>query len=257
MLTLRKVEIQFFTKTAATNSISMANPSSDPATEKTSPAVTTTTPTGSSPKTGAVHPNRRRIIKAAPPKTTEAAGSGRGTPTNAAYSYATDDDSDDGKKKKHHGHHHHHDDDDEEDDKTKRLKNIEKRGKALREKELQERRKSGPAASNLETADASANPFSRFKSIFSVEPQFPEHKRSLVEVNNTSGSSNNDNKDGDEPEEKRLKPSDDDDNESPTSSNNKHSGTGGLESLFSSKAFWATVVVAVGVAFVLQRGRKK
>lgn len=234
----------------------MANPSSDPAAEP-STAVTATAQNGSSPKMGAVHPNRRRIIKAAPPKTPEAGAGGSETSMTGAYAYAKDDDLEDEKKKKHHGHNHHVDG--EEDDKTKRLKTIEKRGKALREKELQERRKSGPAASN-ETADASANPFSRFKSIFSVEPQFPEHKRSLVEVNNSSGSSGTKEKDGGEPEEKRLKPSDDDDNnddEQPTSSEN--GGTGGLESLFSSKAFWTTAAVAVvvGVALVLQRGRKK
>ena len=221
----------------------MANPSSDPATEP-STAATTTDQSGSSPKMGAVHPNRRRIIKAAPPKATEAV-SGKGA--TGAFTYATDDDSEDEKKKKHHGHSHHHNDD-MEDDKTKRLKNIEKRGKALREKELQERRKSGPAASN-DAADASANPFSRFKSIFSVEPQFPEHKRSLMDKE----------KDSDEPEEKRLKPSSDGhdaDDGRPTSSK---TFTGRLESLLSSKSFWVTaaVAVAVGVALALQRGRKK
>ena len=132
----------------------------------------------------------------------------------------------------------------------------------LREKELQERRKTKEAP---ETASASANPFSRFKSIFSVEPQFPEHKRSLEQ----GAEDDDDDPDGvnGPPEEKRLKPSDpnstieddDDDDHAASANNNKGKDGGGPGAFFSSKMVWvaAAAAVAVGVALALQRGRKK
>lgn len=202
-----------------------------------------------------VNPNRRRIIKAASPKVPADDVGMNGT----AYAYPSpsangvnlnkkinDDDDIEDRKKKKKGHKHDANPIVEDKEETaeswrqERQKASEKRAKALREKELQERRKK----SSSQTADATANPFSRFLSVFSVETKHPEHKRSL------------ETEPGDDdlkgPSEKRLKPSDEPDYD--------REGKGDAPSgLFHSRAFWITAAVAVcaGVAFALQRGRKK
>lgn len=260
----------------------MANPSDASVTKDTANDVVIL---GSSPKStdGGIHPNRRRIIKAAPPKGGEGVGATALTASSPAAaaksrsnSTADDKDDDQNKNKKQFdpnpmltsvGQ-------DDTTDETavawqqERFKTTEKRAKALREKELAHRRATPtPAAS----ADANANPFSRFKSIFSVEPQFPEHKRTYEKVVTAAkGSSSNNNNgnggsgedfDDDEsaiyaPEEKRLKPSEDDDNEG---ANRASPSKGSSSGAPSTTIYWVTAaaVVAIGVAFVLQRGRKK
>jgi len=196
----------------------------------------TTTPAGASGVTA------RRIVKAATPKASE------GGTNDGAFSYPGPDtpnglkssnDDDDfvpiGKRNKRE------DDDDQEKWRKDRLKATEKRGKALRDKELQARREANTV--NKEQADASGNPFSRFLSVFSVESKFPEHKRSFEATSE---------EDEEGPSEKRLKPNDLDSGE-------RMSGEGAPSSLFASKTFWITtaVTVAVGVAFAVQRGRNK
>lgn len=184
----------------------------------------------------------RRIVKAATPKASETGTNGGAysytgpeTPTGLKSSNDDEDFVPIGKKNRR----------DEEDDQEKwrnnRLKTTEKRGKALREKELQARRQANTV--NKE-ANASGNPFSRFLSVFSVESQHPEHKRSFE-------ASTED--DGEGPSEKRLKPTD------PMDISERIFGGDAPPSLFSSKAFWITtaVTVAVGVAFAVQRGRTK
>jgi len=57
-------------------------------------------------------------------------------------------------------------------DKQERLQKLQSDQKIRRNKAVEERRKSPPPPS-----DVQPNPFSRFLSVFSVEPQFPNHKR--------------------------------------------------------------------------------
>lgn len=119
-----------------------------------------------------------------------------------------------------------------------RLKATEKRGKALREKELQARRQANAVN---ETANSSANPFSRFLSAFSIESTTP--KRSYEED------------DKEEEPKKRLKPSE---SSGGPDYGDEVGDDNSPASLFSSKILWITaalsVAVAVGVA--INRGRK-
>eukprot|EP00428_Durinskia_dybowskii_P033756 CAMPEP_0170268218 /NCGR_PEP_ID=MMETSP0116_2-20130129/34037_1 /TAXON_ID=400756 /ORGANISM="Durinskia baltica, Strain CSIRO CS-38" /LENGTH=274 /DNA_ID=CAMNT_0010519377 /DNA_START=107 /DNA_END=931 /DNA_ORIENTATION=- len=90
--------------------------------------------------------------------------------------------------KKGHHHHHHHDavpisqQSDAEllqesltKDKQERLQKLQTDQKHRRNKAIEERRKSPPSSSAASVVQP--NPFSRFLSVFSVEPQFPNHKR--------------------------------------------------------------------------------
>lgn len=125
----------------------------------------TTTPAGASGVTA------RRIVKAATPKASE------GGTNDGAFSYPGPDtpnglkssnDDDDfvpiGKRNKRE------DDDDQEKWRKHRLKATEKRGKALRDKELQARREANTV--NKEQADASGNPFSDSSPCFRWNPSF-------------------------------------------------------------------------------------
>jgi len=212
------------------------------------PATTTAAGMAGEPsQNGAVNPNRRRIIKAAPPKVTSDTLSPKNDIINNKVDLDKDDEVVNGKKKKNFiaGLN---DDPKElaEEWREERLKVNEKRGKALRDKELAERRKQ----STSDTANLSAaNPFSRFLSVFSVEPAFPEHKRHL-EVNGE------DDADLKGPVEKRRKPSDAGD----IGSSNTGGGAGEKAGkFFSSKTLLVTAAVAViaGVVIALQKGRKK
>ncbi len=57
-------------------------------------------------------------------------------------------------------------------DKQERLQKLHSDQKNRRSKAVEERRKGTPSPSEVQP-----NPFSRFLSVFSVEPQFPSHKR--------------------------------------------------------------------------------
>lgn len=57
-------------------------------------------------------------------------------------------------------------------DKQERLQKLQSDQKNRRNKAVEERRKTTPTPSEVQP-----NPFSRFLSVFSVEPQFPNHKR--------------------------------------------------------------------------------
>lgn len=220
-------------------------------------------PNASASAGATAHPQRRRIVKAAPPPkvehndgTEEVAMTWMNQKKNNDVHY---DDEEEGDLK--HGRKHRHDSnpivEDEQEIvegwREERMKATQNRSKALREKELAERRKNGTS----KTADASANPFSRFLSVFSVEPKHPEHKRSF------EGSPDVD-EDIKGPSEKRLKASEggnDADSKgslgSGSSSNNTNKPWG---SLVSSKLFWvstAAAALAVGIALALRRGGKK
>ncbi|CAB9498039.1 expressed unknown protein [Seminavis robusta] len=214
----------------------MASSTEDPA------ASDASTPNGDGEAVG-----KRRIVKAHAPKASENGKDGEvysyPSPTGASNGTPNDNDHADDEDipattTKRNKSSNKDDDDQTTEWRNERLKLTGKRGKALREKELQERRKNNTAN---ESANATANPFSRFLSVFSVEPQFPEHKRSLE---------TDDDKEQLQPSGKRLKAStddtDDDDDIDKTSS-------GGVSWMVAAAAVAA---VAVGVAIALQRGRK-
>jgi hypothetical protein len=196
------------------------------------PAGASTTDRGTP---NSVHPNRRRIIKASHPKGTNGDTYPNGT-TNA-------EEEEEEQVNNHHKKKKQEDDDDDDDDpiegwRNERLKASEKRGKALREKDLQERRKANVVN---EAANAAPNPFSRFLSVFSVEPKFPEHKRSYEGEEDKT----------DMPSEKRLRPSE----SCGPEGENGNNGKSGLT--FNTLWVAAALAVVVGVALAVHRGRKK
>ena len=81
----------------------------------------------------------------------------------------------------------------EDPGRQERIQSMEKRHRAKREKMLQEKRNNPRSTA----PKVEPNPFSRFLSVFSVEPAHPEHKRVFE---GDSGI--------EEPEEKRLRPTD-------------------------------------------------
>jgi len=87
--------------------------------------------------------------------------------------------------------------------KEDRRHTVAERQKATREHKRKERRTSSTTTTTATTATAavSANPMSRFLSIFSVEPLYPWHKRSYEKAKEDLM---------DEPSEKRLRSSEDD-----------------------------------------------
>ena len=246
----------FSDTTASTNTstVTYSNGSGGVNTTATSSAA----PTSSNP----TQQQRRRIIKAAPPKVDPAAAATNnpvvvsGSHNNNKVRGGDDDDDYDNSTKKHSTRKHHEPsvalqdvEESTQEWREERLKAAQSRGKALREKELAQRRKMETSKS----ADASANPFSRFLSVFSVEPKHPEHKRSF------EGTPDDD----DElkgPVEKRRRSCDAADPKDnvgrPSSSSSSTKG------VLSSKWFWVSTVaaVAVGVAVAFHRGaggRKK
>jgi hypothetical protein len=94
--------------------------------------------------------------------------------------------------------------------KKERMQTAAERQRSKRDKDMQERRKNPGKHPEQE---AKANPMSRFLSVFSVEPEHPEHKRAFE-------TSADDKEDLNEPSGKRLRPSetsgDDADKESDT-----------------------------------------
>lgn len=208
---------------------------------------------GKNSNTAAVHPQRRRIIKAASPKVEDPAVT-NGVMQSSKNNKNKDDDDDDvlegssrGKHKKQHDPNPIIVEDAREivdNWRDERLKASQNRGKALREKDLAERRK----MNSNKTADASANPFSKFLSAFSVQPKYPEHKRSF------EGDPADDDLKG--PSEKRRKSCDLNDPEDSTTGGSSRGSSSGI---FSSRWFWVSTAaaIAVGVAMALKRGRSK
>jgi hypothetical protein len=97
--------------------------------------------------------------------------------------------------------------------KKERMQTAAERQRAKRDKEMQERRKNPRKHPEQE---AKANPMSRFLSVFSVEPEHPEHKRAFE-------TSPDDKEDLNEPSGKRLRPSETSGDDADKESNTKFS----------------------------------
>jgi len=89
-------------------------------------------------------------------------------------------------------------------DKQSRLTKLQQEQKAKRNKAVDDRRKGGSTEHHHHHSTSTANPFSRFLSVFSVEPQFPSHKRPY-EPSSTNTESMNDPDKVNELEQKRAK----------------------------------------------------
>ncbi|KAG7349040.1 hypothetical protein IV203_011637 [Nitzschia inconspicua] len=144
------------------------------------------------------NPNRRRIIKATPPPPAAAA-----TTVLTATKIAKEDDDDDDDSIAHHGGGKQHLpavlspkassellQESIEQSKSKRLEKLSRDQKSKREKLLDAKRrglKTGSDKGNSDEEESSErnkpqpNPFSRFLRVFSVEPEYPHHKRAYEE----------------------------------------------------------------------------
>lgn len=206
----------------------------------------------------------RRIIKATQPKPLEGGGDEKKD--------VDDDDDDDNNK------HHHHNDknfgvlespsiareiqqEESEKRKLERFGKTAERRKTLQEKKLEERRKqmtqkqlgssdsNGSATTTNTEASPAANPMSRFLSVFSVEPKYPEHKRKVSD----GGDTDNDDDDTDRPSEKRLKI----DESNVTGKSLSDDGTMGGIIRQPSRMVILVSVVAAAAAVTLMIARKK
>lgn len=94
-------------------------------------------------------------------------------------------------------------------DKQERLHKLQTDQKNRRNKAVEERRKSPPTPNSSSADVVQANPFSRFLSVFSVEPQFPNHKRRYEPSESEMGTNEED-----DPKRPKLDPNDTPDNPS-------------------------------------------
>lgn len=173
------------TNAAASTTTTAASPANDLATSGilVEAPTTTNTTTGSSSRSSSEASTSkmgRRVVKASPPPPREPTTTTRPTTTTSTTSSNK-------KKKDEEEDHHDHalpktaQSDDEllqeslDKEKERRLLRLQRVQKSKRQTHVMARRREvdGGASANK----ATANPFSRFLSVFSVEPSFPSHKR--------------------------------------------------------------------------------
>lgn len=122
------------------------------------------------------------------------------------------------------------DDEQYEESRQERIVTMEKRQRNKREQKMQERRNNPSTTATKKTTEA--NPFSRFLSVFSVEPAHPEHKRAFegdAEIEEPSG--------------KKLRPSEENDE----NTTNKSALGGGSSGILLAAIGVATVAVILAV----------
>jgi hypothetical protein len=120
-----------------------------------------------------------------------------------------------------------------------RIQTMEQRQRSKREKAMQQRRTSN---NNEKKTVIQANPFSRFLSVFSVEPAHPEHKRAF---------------EGDEgieePSEKKLRPTDSVDQDEQDEALEENTKSAAFSSSTTLLAAMAVAAISVLVAFHMKK----
>mmetsp|Transcript_6859 Transcript_6859/g.10567 ORF Transcript_6859/g.10567 Transcript_6859/m.10567 type:complete len:284 (+) Transcript_6859:278-1129(+) len=202
----------------------------------------------------------RRIVKATHPEGGATAAATTPSPEQQQKQHQQQQPKDDNDNDT--DHHHHHDNagasigistdeellqDSIEQHRTERMRQLARKQKTDRQHVTEERRKQ-----TAPIPRAQANPFSRFLSAFSVEPEFPNHKRKEYEDNNEEDD------DLDLPPKKKRHNDDEDDDD------DEHGGSGSKKSYFdlvaSTEWKWiatatAVAAVAVMVAMKYRKGR--